>query len=703
MRPSETPSVRVRTFTGARRRFVALAAAALVLVGVLGLTAWVTWDTRNDALDDAYQSSANLVSTLERDIDRNIQLYDLSLQAANEGLKVPGIWDFQREVRNLILFDLAATAPDLGIMLILNEQGDVVADNQPLRVPQANYADRDYFRIHKDKLQTGLLITGPFKGRQDNQWALGLSRRLEKPDGSFAGLVTGTLHLNYVQQLFDGIELGRDGMVLLMKTDGAMLMRRPYEETLIGSDLKNTGLFRRFTQSPMGSYEDLSPQTGLARLVVYKQVGSLPLMIAVSLSKDAVLDQWARKTFIICATIATITIIAFLLAAGLVRELRRRGLAEFDARESEQRYRLLAEHSSDMISRVDPVTWRRLYSSPAVRRIYGYEPEELLGMPLQALIHPDDIAHLEDTMRGVGPHAHALVTHRVRRKDGEWIWVEASITRADNPETGTSEIISTVRDATQRIRYEQALRAAKEQAEYANRAKSDFLTNMSHELRTPLNAIIGFSQVIEGEILGKIGVERYREYARDIMSSGRHLLSLISDILDLAKVEAGALSLRLGPVDLPLLLDECRRTVQPQAEAAGLEISVEVGPDAQEIRGDEGRLRQIVLNLLSNAIKFTPPGGHIQTSARIAPSGEMMLRVEDDGVGMSEDGIRIALQPFGQIDNPLAKDREGTGLGLPLAMKLAELHGGRLMVESRAGEGTVVTVLIPRMADPDTV
>ena len=690
------------SFTGVRRRFLALVAAALVLFGVLGLTAWVTWDTRQDALDHAFLSSSNLVSTLERDIDRNIQLYDLSLQAANEGMKVPGIWDFPRDVRNLILFDLAASAPNLGIMLVLNEQGDVVADNQPLRVPQANYADRDYFRIHKDKLQNGLLITGPFKGRQDNQWALGLSRRLEKPDGSFAGVVTGTLHLNYVQQLFEGIELGREGMVLLMKRDGALIMRRPYDEAQIGSDLKNSELFRHVIQSPADSYEDASPQTGLSRLIVYRQVGNLPLIIAVSLSKDAILDQWARKTFIICAAITTITIIAFLLAAGLVRELRRRGLAEFDARESEQRYRLLAEHSSDMISRVDPVTWQRLYASPAVRRIYGYEPEEITGVPLQTLIHPDDIGKLEDTMRGVGPDAHALVTHRVRRKNGEWIWVEASITRADNPVTGSSELISTVRDATDRMRYEQALRAAKEQAEYANRAKSDFLANMSHELRTPLNAIIGFSQVIEGEILGKIGVERYREYARDIMSSGRHLLSLISDILDLAKVEAGALTLRLSQVDLPLLLDECRRTVQPQAEAAGLDVTVEVGPDAQDVRGDEGRLRQIVLNLLSNAIKFTPPGGHIRASARIAPSGEMMLRVEDDGVGMSDDGIRIALQPFGQIDNPLAKDREGTGLGLPLAMKLAELHGGRLMVESRPGEGTVVTVLIPRMADPST-
>jgi signal transduction histidine kinase len=245
------------------------------------------------------------------------------------------------------------------------------------------------------------------------------------------------------------------------------------------------------------------------------------------------------------------------------------------------------------------------------------------------------------------------------------------------------------------------LEEARIAAEELSRVKSQFLANMSHELRTPLNAIIGFSEVIRDARMGPVDT-RYRDYARDIHNSGDHLLRLINDVLDLAKVEAGRLELHEEPLDLGKLFLDCSRLIADRLANGRLDFASTLPAAPPQIVGDELRLKQILLNLLSNAIKFTPPGGRIRLSATVVTEG-LAIAVADTGIGMEVHEIAIALEPFRQVDGAFARRFEGTGLGLPLAQRLAELHGGRLAITSTKGSGTVATLNLParRVLGPD--
>jgi len=252
-----------------------------------------------------------------------------------------------------------------------------------------------------------------------------------------------------------------------------------------------------------------------------------------------------------------------------------------------------------------------------------------------------------------------------------------------------------VRLAVMQHRREEALRAAKEAAETASRAKSQFLAHMSHELRTPLNAILGFSEVIREAMMGPVG-PRYRDYAGDIHKAGQHLLSLINDVLDLAKVEVGRLELVEEPLILPDLIGGCRHLVSETAMRAGVTMAASIPADLPPFHGDRLRIKQVVLNLLSNAIKFTPEGGEVRIEARLLADGDLRLTVADTGIGMNPEDVPIALAPFSQLEDPMQRRREGTGLGLPLAKSLVEMHGGRLDVETALGQGTAVSIVLPR-------
>lgn len=238
---------------------------------------------------------------------------------------------------------------------------------------------------------------------------------------------------------------------------------------------------------------------------------------------------------------------------------------------------------------------------------------------------------------------------------------------------------------------------AKEAAEAANEAKSIIMANMSHELRTPLNAIIGFAEMLEKEVLGPIGNPRYIDYARDVYSSGHHLLSIINTILDLAKSQAAQLELHRTAVDLGALLRECLNVLRLQADRAGLSYETDIPSEPLVAFVDQTKLRQVIYNLLSNAIKFTDPGGVIKVVAW-STADQTEFRISDTGIGMDEGEIELALQPFMQIRHPERRATVGTGLGLPFAKTIVELHGGTFEVRSAKGRGTTVHVVLPTVS-----
>ena len=253
------------------------------------------------------------------------------------------------------------------------------------------------------------------------------------------------------------------------------------------------------------------------------------------------------------------------------------------------------------------------------------------------------------------------------------------------------------------VRLADDLRSAHDRAERANRAKSEFLANMSHELRTPLNAVIGFSEIIKDESHGPVGNDRYREYAKDINDSGRHLLDLINDILDLSKIESGTEQLYEEDIVIPEVIGAILTLVKGRAHGGRIEVELDAGDGLPGLRADRRKLKQILVNLLSNAIKFTPEGGKVSLRIWCREDSGHVVQVVDTGIGIRLEDIPKALAPFQQVDADLNRKFEGSGLGLPLTKALVELHGGVLDLQSQVGIGTSVTVRFPaeRFVRPD--
>jgi two-component system cell cycle sensor histidine kinase PleC len=257
-----------------------------------------------------------------------------------------------------------------------------------------------------------------------------------------------------------------------------------------------------------------------------------------------------------------------------------------------------------------------------------------------------------------------------------------------------SSFIGIIRLGLEKAKLADELRAARDAAEHANNAKSQILANMSHELRTPLNAIIGFAEVIRDALLEPVAA-RYRDYARNIHSSGHHLLGLINDVLDLAKIDTGRMDLHEEEVEVARLIADSLPLMAERARTGGVELVALPVPNLPPVWADRLRLKQVVLNLVSNAVKFTPRGGTVMVAALPTADGGLTIKVADTGIGMRAEEIPKALEPFRQVEQDLSRRFDGGGLGLPLAKQLVELHGGELTIASEPGQGTTVYVSLP--------
>jgi PAS domain S-box-containing protein len=384
--------------------------------------------------------------------------------------------------------------------------------------------------------------------------------------------------------------------------------------------------------------------------------------------------------------------------------------------ESEARFRSITEQMRDVVFVSDDLG-RLEYVSPAVQDLVGFTPEELIGLPFTTFLHPDEVPAVR-VVFGAMIMAGSTARHmeqRIRRKDGSTFSAELSVVCFDR--AGAYGTLGVIRDITERKQVEAVLQAeratlaqrveertadlsrANTELAHALRAKDAFLATMSHELRTPLNAILGISESLEEAIYGQLTPEQERALGT-ITQSGRHLLALINDILDLAKIDAGKLALDFQPI---MVADVCRsslRLVHEAAQKKGVPLSFEISDPQLILRADPRRLKQILVNLLSNAVKFTPAGGQVALMATTEIDDAQVsicFTVQDTGIGIPPSAIGQLFTPFTQLDSRLARQYEGSGLGLALVRRLVDLHGGSVDVESAGvpGQGSRFAVRLP--------
>ncbi len=300
----------------------------VVVIGFSALCAYILLEARSAAWERAAEVAASLVSTIENDVSRNIEIADLSLQSVVENLNNPAVSRLDPQTRRGILFNRSAAVRQLGTIMVFDEKGNVTLDSRTEHVPSLNMADRDYFQVHKVNPAAGLSISRPMKTRLTGQWIVGLSRRLSHPDGSFAGVVMASLRLTYFQQLFQQAVLGPNGNITLSRDDGVVLMRWPYQADLIGSDISHAKLYEYLPKARAGRFETFAATDGVHRLIVYSQIGEFPLVVGVGQSTADIYAHWRAHALRIAVVVAVLTATILLLATYLFRELNRRRRAE---------------------------------------------------------------------------------------------------------------------------------------------------------------------------------------------------------------------------------------------------------------------------------------------------------------------------------------------------------------------------------------
>ncbi|HVC54045.1 MAG TPA: ATP-binding protein [Stellaceae bacterium] len=695
------------------RRFHSSARLTLVGVVVVGgimlAAGFSIWNRREDALARSRRETTNLSIVLAAQSGRALQAVDLVLQemqglVRGDGIATPDQFRdlLGTEKVHRFIADRLRSLPQADAVSLIDDRGMIVNFSQTWPIPRIDTSDRDFYAHFRDHNDPDLFIGKPVVNKVTGGRVITLTRRITAPGGAFLGIVLGVVETGYFEQFYKTIATLPGESVALFRSDSTILARYPHRDTDIGRRLPpGTEWFQVAEHG--GTFRSPGHLDGVPRIVAVHPVGSLPLVTSVAITEQAVLADWRRQsTWLVLGALAAAVgfVLLFRAVAAQSGRLERQAedlrQAAGALRRSEARFRDFAVTSSDWLWETD-TEHRFTYLSDNIRN-FGQNPETRLGrtrMELAADITGEEAKW--EQHRAVLDRHEPFRDFVYRRRVGDdpegYICVSGKpIFDGDGRFLGYR---GTVRDITREVLSERSLREAKSVAESANLAKSQFLANMSHELRTPLNAILGFSEMLQHGLAGPLPAQAL-EYSGLINESGRHLLNVINEILDLARVDAGKLELREEQgVDPQQLIDSCVRLVSSRSTSDLPTLTVEIESDVPMLTVDPTRLMQVLLNLLSNAVKFTSTDGTVTVALHRCEGGGVKFEVRDTGLGMTAAEVEIALEPFGQIDSSHARHHEGTGLGLPLARRLAELHGGTLTVRSEKGGGTVVAVVLP--------
>ena len=608
---------------------------------------------------------------------RALAAVNLSLQGIAEHLKARLPLDKPTIFTQLLLDKYIKALPEVHGIFVLDADGRDINSSSAFPPPPLNASDRMYFSEQKKWLGVGLYLDRLQVSRVDRRVVFTVSRPVLDNNGNFEGVVAAVIDPAYFSDFY-GQRGGQQGaVVLLERNDGAILAGTGLsDQDLTESDLKS--LSRRAK-----AYSTRA------------EVHGFPGQIVVIGKPTITSPQFLSFCAMDAGLLLVMTIIAWWLAKAAAREAtavdreaRARQTAEarlLNAFESAPA--AFALYDSDDRLVLSNSVYRSFFASIKNLIVPGKTFQELSEAAVKCRAfadeHPDEREFLRWRM---DQHRLGIGEPVLQLRDGRWILMRER--RTDEGDT-----VLFYSDITPLKEREAQLGLARQQAEQASQAKTAFLANMSHELRTPLNAIIGFSEMIERKVLGPIS-ENYRQYGEIVRASGQHLLAIINDILDIAKLNAGKTELHIEPVDINRTIVEAIAIISRKADTAGIAIVKNLASQATVVEADPVRIRQVLLNVLANAVKFTPAGGRIDVSTTVTPT-DLQIAVKDTGVGMAPEDIPRALEPFTQVGRERALSQEGTGLGLPISKTLVELHGGRLEISSAPKQGTTVTIDLP--------
>ena len=681
----------------------------LVCVMLLGLTTWREWVARNVQMHEVNTALVNLASSLSQHAEDTVEVADTALIGIIARLETDGISPTALERLDRLLLMRSAALPRVRDFVVFGEDGSWLATSMPAK--GGNNADRSYFQHHRDVSDHRVYIGTPFRSRSNGRWTVAVTRRFEYPNGRFAGVVMATIDMSYFVDHYATFKLGGNGTVLLLTTTGTLLARYPFEERAMGQDFSNREIFKNLQRRSVGNYDGVAGIDGVKRVVGFRQSERYPLVVTVGVSEEEALQAWSSDAFLNLTLALGGVGLVLILSWYLTRQIRNNDVSGMRLRESETRYRLLANNTSDAITCLS-LDSKQTYVSPAHCEIFGYKPDEVLGQPMTAGVHPDDLEDIRTKMQPLilGENDRTQITYRMHHKQGHWIWSEGSLSLVRDESTGLpASMICSVRNISERHaqadelhrtnteleRLARHLTRARDQAEQASRAKTRFLAGMSHELRTPLNGIMGYAQLLHMEG-GLNAVQVTRVDA--MLGAGAHLLEMINSVLDLSQIESERLEIQAAEVDLHAVAAACLDLVRPAAEAKQLALGFVAAPEVpRRVMTDPGRLRQVLLNLLGNAVKFTAAGSvdlHLEANA---DRTRLLLKVVDTGPGIPPGRIHQLFQDFQRLGAD-ARKVEGAGVGLALSARLATLMGGTLSHQDSAIGGSVFWLDIPLLA-----
>ncbi len=662
---------------------------------------------RDEGIEQGKAQLAELGIVLSEQTARYMEVVDLLLRdveaRAREVADTPEEFSARLggEAMNRYLRQRVAALPQARAIILIDATGHLVNFSRTWPVPDIEVSGRDYFRYFLEHDDRSLFVSEPQTSRFNAQPTLFVVRRITGAQGAFLGLAGAAIEVSFLADFYKSINQ-RDGeSVTLFRRDGMLLARYPEVPGLLGKMMPADSLWFKAVAAHGGTYQSPGYLNHTPSLIAAMPVRGYPLVVDIARSMTAALAEWRNESARIALAGVGASIGFALLFGVIARQFRRHEVqaktlrATADALQaSERRLRDFAELASDWFWEQDADL--RFVSITTHTTPYLASAAPYMGRTrwdLSAAETTDDrwIRHRQD-LEARRPFRDFRYEFVDELGDVHYVSVDG------NPQFDDAGRFlgyrGTGRDITNEVMAAAELRAAKEQAEAASRAKSEFLANMSHELRTPLNAIIGFSELIRDQPFGPIA-PHYIEYAKDINASGRHLLDVINDILDLSKIEAGRYELTDEPVDLSAVVQSCVGMVRLRAQEGRVRIDVAPAIADASVRADARAVKQVVLNLLANAVKFTPADGSVAIGVEWHDNGGLALVVRDTGIGIDADALQSLCEPFQQADASIARKFGGTGLGLTICRRLLDLHGGTLSIESAAGQGTTVRAVFP--------